>query len=252
MKLPPPAAAVPHPPLTSYYAGEDKRASWVRAIFDTTAGDYDRIERLMAFGTGPWYRRDALRRAGLTQGMQVVDVGTGTGLTALAAIELVGDPKLVLGIDPSAGMLAASRVPVESPRRVGSAEDLPAPDASADFLSMGFALRHVADLDAVFGEYFRVLRPGGRLCVLEITRPEKALPRALLKVYLRSIVPLLARLFGRSREMPALMRYYWDTIEACVPPARVVERIAAAGFTDVRRHVVMGMFSEYTATKLKR
>jgi demethylmenaquinone methyltransferase/2-methoxy-6-polyprenyl-1,4-benzoquinol methylase len=241
--------AAPHPPLTEYYHDEDKRAPWVRAIFDRTAVDYDRIEFLMAFGTGPRYRRQALQRAGLKAGMDVVDVGTGTGLTARAAIELVGDAKRVLGVDPSPGMLGASLVPPESPRLVGSAEHLPVADASADFLSMGFALRHVADLDAVFAEFYRVLRPGARVCVLEITRPEGRVARALLKFYLRGVVPLLARLFGRSRDMPALMRYYWDTIEACVPPAAVVERLAHAGFTDVTRHVELGMFSEYCATK---
>lgn len=239
----------PHPPLTGYYADETRRARWVRAIFDSTAGDYDRIEHLMAFGTGPWYRRQALARAGLRPGMQVLDIGTGTGLTALAAIELVGDARRVTGVDPSAGMLAASKVPAESPRLLGGAEALPVADAAADFVSMGFALRHVADLDAVFAEFFRALRPGGRACLLEITRPESRVLRASLKLYLRVFVPLLARLAGRAPDMPRLMRYYWDTIEACVPPNDVMARLRDAGFVDVERHVEAGIFSEYRATK---
>jgi demethylmenaquinone methyltransferase/2-methoxy-6-polyprenyl-1,4-benzoquinol methylase len=239
----------PHEPLTAYYRDEAQRAPWVRRVFDRTAIDYDRIERMMAFGKGPWYRRQALARAGLAPGMKVLDVGTGTGLTALAAIELTGDPRSVIGVDPSPGMLAASKVPAESPRLVGMAERLPIASGSVDFLSMGYALRHVADLDAVFAEYFRVLRPGGRLLVLEITRPASRFTYVMLRLYLRRVVPVLARLVGRSREMPELMRYYWDTIEACVPPETVMARIRAAGFADVERYVDAGIFSEYRALR---
>jgi demethylmenaquinone methyltransferase/2-methoxy-6-polyprenyl-1,4-benzoquinol methylase len=243
------AVFVPHPPLTRYYRDETQRASWVRRIFDRTAIDYDRIERIMAWGSGSWYRRTALARAGLARGMSVLDVGTGTGLTALAAIDIAGAAERVVGVDPSQGMLAASKVPSASPRLVGSAECLPVAAARFDLVSMGYALRHVADLDAAFGEFFRVLRPGGRLVLLEITRPAGRLQHAALRVYLRAVAPFLARIFGRSPEMPALMRYYWDTIEACVPPATVIARLQAAGFTETDRYVERGIFSEYRARK---
>ena len=70
----------PHPPLEHYYRSERDRSAWVRGVFDRSAGDYDRLERILGFGTGSWYRRRALREAGLTAGMSVIDVGTGTGL----------------------------------------------------------------------------------------------------------------------------------------------------------------------------
>ncbi|MCP5266007.1 MAG: class I SAM-dependent methyltransferase [Burkholderiaceae bacterium] len=239
----------PHPPLTDYYESAAAREDWVRGIFDRTAIDYDRIEAAMAFGTGPWYRRQALLRAGLAPGMRVLDVGTGTGLVAREAARIVGDAKLVTGVDPSPGMLSASKMPEGMQVRIGKAEALPAEDADYDFLSMGFALRHVPDLVPVFDEYLRVLKPGGRLCILEITRPESRVGLAALKAYMRLAVPLIARAIGRSAEMPELMRYYWDTIEACVPPARVLERLSDAGFTQVDRHVELGIFSEYRAVR---
>jgi len=242
-------ALPPHPPLTEYYADEAARHSWVRRVFDTTAGDYDRVEWLMAFGSGPWYRRQALQRAGLASGMRVLDVGTGTGLTAVEAARLSGSGANIVGVDPSPGMLAHAHMPQGMQVIEGRAEELPVPDASFDFVSMGYALRHVSDLRPVFSEFRRVLKPGGRACVLEITRSASGSATRWLRVYMRYIVPAIARVFGRSRDMPQLMRYYWDSIEACVPPPKVIEAMRDAGFASVERHVVLGIFSEYVATK---
>jgi demethylmenaquinone methyltransferase/2-methoxy-6-polyprenyl-1,4-benzoquinol methylase len=130
----------------------------------------------------------------------------------------------------------------------GRAEQLPFAEAAFDFLALGYALRHLSDLAATFVEFRRVLRPGGRLLVLEITRPEGGVANALLKLYMRGMVPLLSRVVARHAETPLLYRYYWDTIEACAPPARVVRTLGAAGFTGVERDVHFGIFSEFRAT----
>jgi len=237
----------PHPPLKQYYQDEAERGGWVRQLFDRTAGDYQRVERLMAFGTGSWYRRCALARAGLAAGMRVLDVGAGTGLTACAAAQLTGDAHWVTGIEPSAGMIRCARVPPGLAMKIGSAEAIPAEAHSAEFLSMGYALRHIGDLGAALQEFKRVLVPGGRLCLLEITRPEGRLARSLLRAYLRGVVPWLARGLARHRDTPELMRYYWDTIDACVSPSAILAAITQAGFVDARRHVELGIFSEYCA-----
>jgi len=241
--------SAPHPPLPRYYETEADRSRWVRGIFDRTAGDYDRVERVLGLGSGSWYRRRALQRAGLTSGMTVLDIGTGTGLVAREAAMLVGDATRVTGVDPSPGMVEHARVPAGVRLLAGSAEAIPSADATADFLSMGYALRHISDLSPAFAEFFRVLRPGGRLCLLEITSPQGALGRALLRAYLRGLVPAAAAVISRHRDMPKLMRYYWDTIAACVPPAAIMQALAAAGFVDVERYVELGVFSEYRARK---
>jgi demethylmenaquinone methyltransferase / 2-methoxy-6-polyprenyl-1,4-benzoquinol methylase len=241
--------SAPHPPLPEYYEDESQRGGWVRQLFDRTAVDYDRIERFMALGSGSWYRRRALARAGLEQRMRVLDIGVGTGLTARQADLLVGEAGQVIGVDPSAGMIARAQVPARVKLVIGSAEAIPAPAASADFLSMGYALRHIGDLAAAFKEFLRVLVPGGRICLLEITPPHRPLPRALLKTYMRRIVPFMASHLGADPESPRLMRYYWDTIEACAPPQSILQAIRDAGFTDVDRHVELGIFSEYRASK---
>jgi len=239
----------PHPPLTKYYRSEADRGGWVRRLFDRTAGDYDRVEHAMAFGTGSWYRRRALLRSGLAAGMRVLDIGAGTGLTACEAARIVGDAALVTGVDPSPGMVECAKVPAGLELKLGSAEAIPAGAAAADFLSMGYALRHIGDLSAAFAEFMRVLAPGGRLCLLEITQPQGRVARGFLKIYMRGVVPLLAKLIARHRDMPQLMRYYWDTIEACAPPEEILAQMRAAGFESVRRHVEAGIFSEYCGRK---
>jgi demethylmenaquinone methyltransferase/2-methoxy-6-polyprenyl-1,4-benzoquinol methylase len=240
----------PHPTLPRYYdAGESAKRSFVRKIFNQTAGDYDRVERLMALGSGSWYRRQALRRAGLTQGMRVLDVAIGTGLVAREEMEIAGDPKLVLGVDPSIGMIAQARRTLPVNAVLGVAEELPLADAQFDFLSMGYALRHLTDLAVTFREFLRVLRPGGRLCVLEISRPRNALRRAAIKAYMRWIVPAITRLATHHADSQLLWQYYWDTIEACVPAETVTAALATAGFEDVSHHCELGVFSEYFARK---
>lgn len=183
--------------------------------------------------------------------MRFVDIGVGTGLVAREAVKLTGDPALVVGVDPSVGMMSQANLPgvqlIE-----GRAEAIPFPDASFDFLSMGYALRHIGDLPTAFSEFHRVLKPGGRLCLLEITKPERVWSQALLKVYMRGVVPVLARLIGSSAESAKLWRYYWDTIEACVPPSGVVDALVEAGFTSAKRHIETGALSilaEFQAVK---
>ena len=239
----------PHAALADYYEGEQGRWTFVRQAFDETAGDYDRMERLMALGFGRWYRRRALLRSGLVSGMDVLDVAFGTGLLAREAVGIVGDVRRVVGVDSSIGMLRSASRPRDILAVQGMAEHLPFASGRFDFLSLGFALRHMSDLAVVFAEFHRVLKPGGIVCVLEITSPKVRIARSVLKGYMRGVIPFLARFAGRHRNTSRLFRYYWDTIEACVAPERVLEALRHAGFDDAQRFVEVGIFSEYTARK---
>lgn len=238
----------PHEPIAGYYGEGTDRQRYVNDLFDSTALDYDRIERLMSFGSGSWYRRDALRRAGIGRGSAVLDVGCGTGLLAREAAKLIGPTGRLVGVDPSPGMMAQANLP-QCRLVEGIAESLPVEDASFDFVTMGYALRHVGDLQQAFREFHRVLRPGGTVLVLEITRPRNRAAAAALKAYMRGMVPLLARVAGRGTQTPQVWRYFWDTIEACVPPQRVLDTLLEAGFTRVRRGITLGIFTEYLAVR---
>jgi demethylmenaquinone methyltransferase/2-methoxy-6-polyprenyl-1,4-benzoquinol methylase len=175
-------------------------------------------------------------------------------MVAVEAVKIIGAPELLVGVDPSAGMLERARAALPAAVHLikASAEAIPFPDASFDFLSMGYALRHIGDLEAAFREFHRVLKPGGRLCLLEITKPETIVGRALLKTYMRGIVPTLARVVGAGSETARLWRYYWDTIETCASPRQVVATLSAVGFEEARRYVdqrSMSIFAEFQARK---
>jgi demethylmenaquinone methyltransferase/2-methoxy-6-polyprenyl-1,4-benzoquinol methylase len=243
------AALPPHPTLPGYYDGPAAKRGFLRELFDATAEDYDSTESLLALGTGRKYRRDALLRAGLTRGMRVLDVAIGTGLVAREEIAITGDANLVTGLDPSIGMMRRAIEQLGVKAVLGVAETLPLASGQFDFVSMGYALRHVGDVRAAFAEYFRVLKPGGRVCILEISRPTGPFHRLMLKAYMKLFVPLVTRLRTRRADTQKLWEYYWDTIELCVPADQVVAALQSVGFTDVKWTPVMKMFSEYTATK---
>lgn len=217
-------------------------------FFDDAAPDYDRVSALMAFGSGGWYRRCALGRAGLIPGMRVLDVAIGTGLVAQEALRIVGPRGSLVGIDLSAGMLRRAAVTLPVPLFQGRSEALPFRTSQFDFASVGYALRHL-DQPTTFAEMFRVLRPGGIACILEISTPASSILRHLLGLYIGRIVPLLASLTGSRAVTSDLWKYFWHTVENAVPPAGVLHALQAAGFTDARRHLVQSIFSEYTARK---
>lgn len=227
--------------------GADRQRE-VTALFDRSAKYYDRACSLMAFGSGQKYRRDALARAGVRSAMTVLDVGIGTGLLAREIARVIGPTGRVVGIDPSRNMLAAGSSTLNVQLVRGLGERLPFADARFDFVTMGFALRHVADLDEAFDEYRRVLKPEGRLLLLEITRPASEIGLRLARWYFGGAVPLATRIFTGSRTAGDLMRFYWDTIVACVPPGEVLASLRRAGFAAANRTVVHGIFSEYTAS----
>jgi demethylmenaquinone methyltransferase/2-methoxy-6-polyprenyl-1,4-benzoquinol methylase len=237
----------PHPVLQHRYGSAEAREGFVKALFDETAPHYDRIDRIFSLGSGPWYRRRALTQAGLRPGMQLLDVAVGTGLVAREAVRIVGDPTLVTGLDPSDGMLAEARRHLPDVRLLkGRAEEIPLPDASVDFVSMGYALRHVADLGAAFREYRRVLRPGGTVLLLEIAVPERGAARAVARGYMGGVIPALCWLAAPKHRSGELMRYYWETIEACVAAEAILSALRESGFRDVRLATDLGVFRAYS------
>lgn len=239
----------PHPTLRRYYETDAERSRAVDELFEAGAPYYETICRIMSLGTGESYRRRALRNAGLEAGMRILDVATGTGLMLRSAAAMSGENGLAVGLDPCVAMLRECQQSCVAPLIRGIGEFLPFADSSFHMLSMGYALRHVADLRALFEEYRRVLKPGGKLLILEMTPRQSAVGRWLAKLYLGTLVPGLARLAGGGMAARRMMAYYWDTVSACVPPEVILVALHDAGFPDAKRRVHCGILSEYVATK---
>lgn len=239
----------PHPDLAQHYARPEDKPVFVKQLFDEGAAHYDPVVKWGFFGSGDWYRRWAQQKHGLKPGMKVLDVACGTGLVAQAAAKVLGGAENITCVDPSDGMLAVARAKLPAKFLKGRAEELPVPDAAFDFLTLGYALRHFTELELAFREFHRVLRPGGKVLILEVTRPEGAFKRWLFQLYFGRIYPGFTRVFTRSREAQKMMKYFWETMDTCVRPDSVLAALRAAGFVDVQRVKIGGLFSEYVGKK---
>jgi demethylmenaquinone methyltransferase / 2-methoxy-6-polyprenyl-1,4-benzoquinol methylase len=242
------SSAPPHQPLTAYYRNGDERQAAVNALFDDSARHYEWICRVMSLGTGSSYRRLVLAQSGLVPGMTLLDVAVGTGVVAREAVALLGDARQVVGLDPSAGMLRECRRTSEILLVQGQAECLPFRDGAFDFVSMGYALRHVSNLGLTFREYHRVLKRGGRAVIMEIIKPRSRVGLVAVRFLLKNVLPLVTRVGTGSARAKRLMQYYWDTIANCVPPEVVEDALTRAGFV-VERRLRGGILTEYRATK---
>lgn len=238
----------PHPLLRDYYGSEQERGKYIRALFNKVAPEYDDVNGVMSLGCGSWFRRMALQRAGLSAGMRVLDVAIGTGLVAREEQQLVGLTGEVIGLDLTENMLIRAQNALGINCVQARAEALPIRSGSMDFVSMGYALRHVPDLAVALTEFCRVLRPSGRLLLLEFGRPSSRVAVALAAGYFRYLIPVLCRLSGRGRSRE-LWTYCWDTVDQCVPPDVIQEALTQAGFSDVNCQYSLGVFRTYTARR---
>jgi demethylmenaquinone methyltransferase/2-methoxy-6-polyprenyl-1,4-benzoquinol methylase len=240
---------LPHPTLTAHYATDEAKPEFVNRLFDKGAAHYDTVVDWGFLHSGASYRRWALKQHGLCPPNHLLDVACGTGLVAVEAARILGTAEDITCLDPSEGMLGVARTKLAAHFVVGRAEQIPAPDNSFDFLTMGYALRHVTSLDQTFREYHRVLKPNGKVLILEITKPAGRISGLLFRLYFARIYPFLAYLFTRSNDAREMMRYYWETMDTCVPPDSVLKALGDAKFTQVKRNVALGIFSEYSAVK---
>jgi demethylmenaquinone methyltransferase/2-methoxy-6-polyprenyl-1,4-benzoquinol methylase len=222
--------------------GEEKVRA-VRSMFDAIAPRYDLVNRLMTFRMDVGWRRRTVRRLGLRPGSLVADLACGTGDLCR---ELQRGALRPVGVDLSMGMLAAART--DAPLIQGDALRLPLPDGVADGVTCGFALRNLVDLGAFFTELARVVRPGGRIALLEVAEPPNPVLRAGHRIYFGRVVP---RIGGLLSDADAY-RYLPESVAYLPPTADLLGSLARAGFTDVRRELLSaGIAQLITATRTR-
>jgi demethylmenaquinone methyltransferase/2-methoxy-6-polyprenyl-1,4-benzoquinol methylase len=210
--------------------GEEKKQA-VRQMFDAIAPRYDLVNRIMTFRLDVRWRRRTVRDLALPGGSTVLDLASGTGDLCIDLQRAGYHP---ISIDLSYGMLAADRS--GAPRVQGDILRLPVPDGSVDGVTCGFALRNLTDLGAFFGELARVVRPGGRIALLDVGIPRNRLIRFGNGIYFGKVVPKIGALLSDG----AAYRYLPKSVAYLPPPAEMVGLLRAAGFADASHHLLSG------------
>jgi demethylmenaquinone methyltransferase/2-methoxy-6-polyprenyl-1,4-benzoquinol methylase len=207
------------------------KATAVRSMFDAIAPRYDVVNRIMTFRLDVRWRRRAVGALALQRGSVVLDLACGTGDLCR---ELDSSGLAPIGVDLSYGMLAAART--DAPLLQGDALQLPLRPGTVDGITCGFALRNLVELAPFFAELAQVLRPGGRIALLEVATPPNPLLRWGHGVYFGRVVPLIGGLISDAsayRYLPRSVAYLPDADE-------MRSMIAEAGFTDVERRLLSG------------
>ena len=203
----------------------------VRAMFDRIARVYDVMNRVMTAGLDRRWRERAADLAGVGPGDAALDVATGTGELALELARRVAPGGEVVASDFSEAMLERARAKDGGVRwEWGNALDLPYEDGRFAAATVGFGARNFADLDRGLAEMARVVRPGGRVVVLEITTPQRRPLSTFFRLWFDRVVPLLGRVAGD----PDAYAYLPSSVRRFPGPEELAERMVAAGMRDVR------------------
>jgi demethylmenaquinone methyltransferase/2-methoxy-6-polyprenyl-1,4-benzoquinol methylase len=201
-------------------------------MFTQIAPRYDIMNRLMTFGQDVSWRKQVINRAQLAQGSWLLDLGAGTGDLAGEALRQRQNIHIVAA-DFTLGMMIFGKSRY-SPEHLGwSAADagfLPFPDARFDAVVSGFLMRNVIDLRRSLEEQYRVLKPGGRIVILDTSPPSQNLLAPIVRIHLHTVIPTLGRLVSGQAEA---YQYLPDTTENFLEPERLASRMTAAGFRKV-------------------
>ena len=215
---------------TALPQGEEKVRA-VRAMFDTIAPRYDLVNRVMTFGLDVRWRRRAVRSLGLSPGSLILDLAAGTGDLCR---ELSAQGHQPVGVDLSFGMLAHART--SAPLVQADALRLPVPDGAVDGATSGFALRNFVDLPGFLNELARVVRPGGRIALLDVAQPRNAVLRMGHAVYFGKVVPRIGGLLSDK----AAYRYLPQSVAYLPDRATLLAQVEAAGFEAVEHRLLSG------------
>lgn len=210
--------------------GEEKRRA-VRGLFDVISPRYDLVNRLMTFGMDVGWRRRAVRELRLPGGGLVLDLACGTGDLCR---ELTKRGYRAVGFDFSHGMLVNART--DAPLVEADILRLPVRDAGAAGVTCGFALRNVVSLPELFAELARVVRPGGRVALLDASEPDNRVVRAGHGLYFNKAVPMIGGLLSDR----SAYAYLPKSMAYLPPPGEMVDMLRDAGFPDAVRRQLSG------------
>ncbi|MFA7387980.1 MAG: bifunctional demethylmenaquinone methyltransferase/2-methoxy-6-polyprenyl-1,4-benzoquinol methylase UbiE [Thiohalobacteraceae bacterium] len=222
----------------------DDKARRVGAVFDSVANKYDVMNDVMSFGIHRLWKRYAIELSGVRKGQRVLDLAGGTGDLAARLSRLAGPTGEVVLADINASMLAEGRARLLDKGIAGNlrfvqanAERLPFPDNHFDCITIAFGLRNVTDKDAALRSMYRVLKPGGRLLVLEFSKPMLPGLGPLYDAYSFKLLPFMGKLIANDAES---YRYLAESIRMHPDQDSLRAMMESAGFEDCSYHNLSG------------
>jgi len=228
---------------------DPKQAANVQAMFAHIAGRYDRMNRVMSWGRDAGWRRRVIDLAGLPPGGKLLDIGTGTGDLALEASRRDGS-LLVVGSDFTMEMMREGRKRTDADCIHWAGADalhLPFPAETFDAVTSGYLMRNVVDVHRAWAEQYRVLKPGGRVVCLDLTRPLRNFLSPFVHFYLHGVVPALGNVIAGA---PAAYRYLPDSVEHFLFTEELAKSMEAAGFRGVTfRRFMFGTMAMHWGSK---
>lgn len=242
-----------HDEVVPYHQSEQGKKEQVAEMFNSIAFRYDFLNRFLTAGVDIRWRKKAIRQLKEIQPNRVLDVATGTGDVAIMAHRMLR-PKKIIGIDISEGMLSLGKEKIQKlglteaiQLQTGDSETIHFPDHHFDAVTVAFGVRNFAHLDKGMAEMYRVLRPGGKLVVLEFSRPSQPLFRKICDFYTHVITPGAGKLFANNKEA---YQYLNNSVQAFPEGQNFLNIMHEAGFTQTYlKKLSFGICTIYCGSK---
>ena len=225
-----------------YNRDSSSKKEEVAEMFNKISGRYDFLNHFLSLGIDKGWRKKAVRELADVKPERILDIATGTGDFAIAALKL--NPKEVIGVDISQGMLDVGIEKMKKKAvddiikmRIGDSEALPFEDGYFDALTVGFGVRNYENLEKGLADMLRVLRPGGKAVILEFSKPKKFPMKQLFGFYSKRIIPFLGKRISKDARAYA---YLPESVEAFPEGKAFTDILEKIGYTEVKARLVSG------------
>jgi demethylmenaquinone methyltransferase/2-methoxy-6-polyprenyl-1,4-benzoquinol methylase len=238
--------------VTPYEHSSDSKKQQIEQMFDNISPKYDFLNRSLSLGIDVWWRKKMMRELKGLALNQVLDIATGTADVALATSKL--KPNSIIGVDISEGMLSVGRIKVEKKGlssliklQKADSENLPFSENQFDAITVAFGVRNFEHLSKGLDEMCRVLKPGGKLVILEFSRPRIFPVKQLYDFYFRYFCPWWGKVVSKDN---SAYKYLYDSVSAFPEGEQFLTIAQRSGFKQLKaQRLTFGIVSLYTATK---
>lgn len=232
----------------------NQELDFVKEMFDKIAPKYDFLNRLLSMRQDVYWRKEMVKAAKLESGAAVLDAACGTCDVGLEVCRTLKGRASVTGLDFSFGMLALGKRKLKGPqgRAIalvnGDALNLPVKNQQFDAGFMAFGIRNIMNRTKALKEFYRTLKPGGRIIILELTTPRKGLMHRLYRLYFQKVLPLIGSFFSKHGNAYA---YLPESVLKFPDPVSFAGQMKAAGFTQIRfKQMTLGIITLFVGIKM--